>query len=439
MTHEVAEHLEAVAPLLAVFHGACAALNFGASWHAWRRRRRRGRAIAWFVAAGVFLVLAGCSVVGRPPQMPGVAKTAIDAVLGPGTLFLGACALLAIVYWARRWPAAPPVAIGALDAALLVFGLSLADPVFAAVVARPDHVPIVAMVFLLGFCTWAAVYQAVENDRRMAAGDGPVETTYSDKVLVWPDLVCIELTALLLTSALLIAWSLLLAAPLEEPANPAVTPNPSKAPWYFLGLQELLVYADAWYVGFVVPCLIILGLMAIPYLDVNPKGNGYYTIGQRRKEYVVFLFGFLILWILPILVGTFMRGPDWGFYGLYEPRDSQEVVVQTNVTLSEVFWGRWLNRPLPQVDRQAGAWLRTALVVWRELPGVVFVVVYFAALPPLLGRTWLKSARCAMGRCRYWVMALLLLLMLTLPLKMILRWTFSLNYLISIPELQLNF
>ncbi len=438
MTHEIAEHLEAAAPLLGVFHAACAALNLGAGWYAWRRRQHWGQAIVWLVVAMLFLVVAGFSLAGRPPQMPGAAKAAIDAALGPGTLFLGACALLAALYWGRTILAARPVAMGALNGALLWFGLSLADPVFAAIVAKPDHVPIVAMIFLLGFLTWAATYQAVENDRLLAAGDGPEEKAYSDKVLVWPDLVYVELIAVVLASALLIAWSLLLAAPLEEPANPAVTPNPSKAPWYFLGLQELLVYADAWYVGFVIPCLIIFGLMAIPYLDVTAKGSGYYTIAQRRREYLVFLFGFLILWVLPILVGTFMRGPNWSFYGLYEPRDPDKIVTQVNVTLSEYFWVRGLRRPLPEVAPAAGAWLRAGGILWRELPGMVFLTVYFAALPPLLGRTWLKSARCVMGRCRYWITVWLLLLMLTLPLKMILRWTLNLSYLVSIPEWQFN-
>ena len=72
-----------------------------------------------------------------------------------------------------------------------------------------------------------------------------------DKVLVWPDLVYIEFISLILFMVFLIVWSILVAAPLEEPANPASTPNPSKAPWYFLGLQEMLVYFDPWLAGIV--------------------------------------------------------------------------------------------------------------------------------------------------------------------------------------------
>ena len=81
---------------------------------------------------------------------------------------------------------------------------------------------------------------------------------------------------------LLLVWSLLVDAPLEEPANPTRTPNPSKAPWYFLGLQEMLVFFDPWHAGVVLPTFIIIGLMVIPYIDINPHGNGYYTFDRAQ-------------------------------------------------------------------------------------------------------------------------------------------------------------
>ena len=98
-------------------------------------------------------------------------------------------------------------------------------------------------------------------------------------------------------------------APLEEPANPTDSPNPSKAPWYFLGLQEMLVYYDPWLAGVVLPSLIIVGLMAIPYIDTNPKGNGYFTFRERKWEITIFLSGFVVLWCTLIALGTFLRGP----------------------------------------------------------------------------------------------------------------------------------
>ncbi len=104
----------------------------------------------------------------------------------------------------------------------------------------------------------------------------------SQKTWVWPDLLYIEFIALILCSIVLILWAIYLRAPLEQPANPSATPNPSKAPWYFLGLQEMLVYYDPWYAGVVLPSIIVLGLCAIPYIDINPKGNGYYTFSERK-------------------------------------------------------------------------------------------------------------------------------------------------------------
>ena len=90
--------------------------------------------------------------------------------------------------------------------------------------------------------------------------------------------------AALLITAFTLIFSIFVNAPLLELANFNETPNPSKAPWYFLGLQEMLVYFDPWYAGVVLPTLIVVGLMAIPYIDTNPKGNGYYTFAERRHE-----------------------------------------------------------------------------------------------------------------------------------------------------------
>jgi hypothetical protein len=295
------------------------------------------------------------------------------------------------------------------------------------------------MVFLLGFFTWLGAAQAVENDRRLQRGQDPTEKNYAEKTLVWPDLVYIELICMVALSAVLIVWSLVLRAPLEQPANPVVTPNPSKAPWYFLGLQEMLVFFDPSIAGVILPGLIILGLAAIPYLDFSPKHSGYYSIAPRRRAYVVFMFGFLQLWILLILVGTFMRGPNWNFFGLYEPRDPHKVLALNNVKLSEYLWVMGQGRDMPQAPPDSGRMARFAWILWREIAGVALLVVYFVGVPVVLARTSLKRLAGAMGKARYAVMILLLLMMLALPLKMLLRWTCNLSYLVSMPEYYFNF
>ena len=144
-------------------------------------------------------------------------------------------------------------------------------------------------------------------------GDAPEK-----KMEVWPNLVVREYIGAVLMLVFLIAWSVLQNAPLEEIANAGVTPNPSKAPWYFLGLQELLVYFDPWLAGVVLPGVIAMGLMAIPYVDPDAKlGVGYYSVKERPFANTVFLFG-VGLWFVLIFIGTFLRGPNWSWYWPWE-------------------------------------------------------------------------------------------------------------------------
>ena len=167
----------------------------------------------------------------------------------------------------------------------------------------------------------------VEVPIKKAIGPG------DDKVHTWPHLVRGEFLCSIVMTLLLLVWSLLVDAPLEEPANPARTPNPSKAPWYFLGLQEMLVFFDPWHAGVVLPSFIIVGLMVIPYIDINPKGNGYYCWKDRKWELITFILGFHILWVSLIIIGTFLRGPGWNWFWFWEKWDPHKVESLTNVDL----------------------------------------------------------------------------------------------------------
>ncbi|PYQ37775.1 MAG: cytochrome C [Acidobacteria bacterium] len=322
------------------------------------------------------------------------------------------------------------------------------DPNFALIVKKPDNVPIVAMLFLVGFFLWLSMAQAYDNDDRIAAGQPPKEASdgEAEKTWVWPDLVYTELLAMVIGMIILVVWSLLLKAPIEEPANPARTPNPSKAPWYFLGLQEMLVYFDPWLAGVVFPSLIIVGLMAIPYIDTNPKGNGYFTFKERKVEITLFLFGFLILWVLLVTLGTFLRGPNWNFFGPYEYWDLHKLLALNNVNLSEYFWVKLLHMKLP--SGTIGKFV-------RELPGILIVVFYIGILPGILAmtrKTWtfkvgsrtfsmtfgLRKYFEKLGPWRFSIFVMLLLCMIALPIKMVLRWTLNLKYIISLPEIFFN-
>ena len=356
----------------------------------------------------------------------GFIKGIVNYVLDPKYFLVGAVALLCLLLWKREKIASNTVGYGVLGALLAFFVFGTFDPNFRLIVTKPDNVPIVGLIFLLVFFVWYSIREAVLNDRRIDAGLGPIEKDESDRVWVWPDLVYTELISLIVCSVVLIVWSILLKAPLEQPANPANTPNPSKAPWYFLGLQEMLVYFDPWLAGVVLPGLIIVGLICIPYVDKNPKGNGYYTFKERKAEISIFLFGFAVLWVSLIVLGTCLRGPNWNFFGPFEFWDIHKLEALTNVNLSEYFWVRMLRVAMPQF------WLI------REAPGILLVLFYVFALPVILGKTIFKVFYEKLGGPRYYVSAFLFLSMMSLPAKMLSRWIFNLKYVVNIGEYFFN-
>ena len=163
-----------------------------------------------------------------------------------------------------------------------------------AIVSQPDNIPIVALAILVPFYAWLGLRQARATDRLIEQLEAspelakthhrkiyPFRPGWARELQVWPYLLRIEFLAAVIVTLVLMVWSITLNAPLEEPANPNHTMNPAKAPWYFVGLQEMLVYFDPWFAGVVLPTLIVVGLMVFPYIDTNPLGVGYYTIRQR--------------------------------------------------------------------------------------------------------------------------------------------------------------
>ncbi len=307
----------------------------------------------------------------------------------------------------------------------MIFGAT--DTNFKLVMLKPDNVPIVGLLYMAAFFLWLSMKQASENDQRLEL-DEPVDEHDSsgEKVLVWPDLVYTELIAMILFSVLLIVWSLGLSAPLEEAANPTLSPNPAKAPWYFLGLQEILVYFDPWIAGVVLPTLMLLGLMVIPYIDDNPRGAGYFSFRERKMAVSLFLYCWLVLWIFLIMVGTFLRGPNWNFFGPFEFWDVHKLVPLNNINLSEYVYLIGLKTGLP------------SNILLREFLGIILVGAYFLVLPPLLAKTALKNHYRRLGVLRYSVFIMLVLVMLSMPIKMYLRWAFNLKYLVAIPEFFFN-
>jgi hypothetical protein len=299
------------------------------------------------------------------------------------------------------------------------------------ITSAPDNVPIVLMLFLMPFYTWYAFKQAFANDRLIARLEADPELakthhrktqdyhkSWDQTVHVWPYLLKIEFLAAIIVTLILVVWSICLDAPLEEPANPNLTMNPSKAPWYFLGLQEMLVYFDPWIAGVVLPSIILIGLMAIPYIDVNPRGNGYYTYKQRKFSIWMFAIGYLILWLVLIVIGTFIRGPGWMWFWPGETWDHHRIVHSLNVDLHELIG------------------LRDASMLVKSAFGLGVVGAYMVA-GQILTLNLLKKHAAEMVKALHPVQlhitAALTVMMFGLPLKIAARLMFNIKYVCVTP------
>ncbi len=135
-----------------------------------------------------------------------------------------------------------------------------------------------------------------------------VERRQEDKINVWPHLMAEEFVSLLVITAVLMLMSTFMDAPSRELANPSLTPNPSKAPWYFLGLQELLRYFHPMVAGVTIPGLGLFALMAVPYVDKNPSMRP-----DRRKLAIMTFTMFVMFWAILVLAGSFFRGPGFNW------------------------------------------------------------------------------------------------------------------------------
>ncbi|HLT16895.1 MAG TPA: menaquinol-cytochrome c reductase cytochrome b subunit [Acidimicrobiales bacterium] len=135
-----------------------------------------------------------------------------------------------------------------------------------------------------------------------------VKATPQDKVHVWPHLLVVEFVAALAVTAFLLVFSTFVNAPLLELANYNLTPNPSKAPWYFLGLQELLKWFHPMVAGVLLPGMALVALILAPYTDRNPSNK------PEDRKFALSLFTlFLMYWAVLVIIGTFFRGPGFNF------------------------------------------------------------------------------------------------------------------------------
>ncbi len=313
---------------------------------------------------------------------------------------------------------------------------------------RADNIPILILLGMLAFYFWLSFKQAFRNDRIITRLEKnpelakvhhrkwePYHRSWPKKLHVWPYLLRIEFAGALFTFAFLMVWSILIQAPLEEPSNPAFTPNPSKAPWYFLGLQELLVYFDPWIAGVILPGVIVVGLMAIPYIDPNPYGNGYYTWKQRKFSITTFLIGFVVIWVGTVFLGTYMRGPGWFIFWPWQRWDPHLVEHALNKDLNQFFG---IDNAPPYWVSGSTFWESIQLNVFH--PATIFGLIAFAVIFGLMvvGSWWFMwkfkhDRHIRMSFLQKMVLHNLHAGMWFVILKMILRLFFTVKYITVVP------
>lgn len=140
-----------------------------------------------------------------------------------------------------------------------------------------------------------------------------IEKGPDNTVTSWPHLLFREIILFMFVLIVLFIISILFNAPLEEQANPSNTPNPAKAPWYFLGLQEMLSWAPPFWGGIFVPTMVVIILILAPYFDRSQKGVGVWFAPERKTANLLFTI-FLVLAVGLIVIGEFFRGPNWQLF-----------------------------------------------------------------------------------------------------------------------------
>jgi hypothetical protein len=217
---------------------------------------------------------------------------------------------------------------------------------------------------------------------------------------VYPGFLFKEFLAGLACLLVLALLGLLVEAPLDVPADPDFTPNPAKAPWYFLGIQELLVYFDPWLAGVVIPFLIVLGLILIPLLDTNPGIAGCYSFRRRIWATLPFTVGVLFLVLLTVMSAWF-RGSNWDWYWPWEDWD--------------------MARPLRHGFSSLPGWLGLSLISIYYLLGLLLPYTFWS----IRFEKW--------GRVRYTVYFFLVLTMTAVAIKVLLRLLLNISYILQTP------
>ena len=358
--------------------------------------------------------------------------TLVVFVLGTRTRFL----------WRR------PAGVVWLLLAAALLAVATADPLFRQRLLNPRHFPVVIWVL----CTLGALWLVLHRARR----ERTLPPHHPDAA--WRGPSRFEWTAATITGLLLMAAALYLETPLGPPGPDTLLPAPAgqalleppetipedystdvaRKPWFTRAWQEAGFYFDPWMARFLFPMLLLIGLLALPWLDPDPDEEAPSTsastisFGSRERRLLIFLASTLFLVLLPMVVATYLRGPSWNVLSPFEIWQASPATTAP-VALSERFWCDALGRSAPP-----------AFWLIREFPGLAFLCFYLIILPRQLPR-W-KATRGifdrylrSVGPWRYRLAATLGLLLLAVPLKMYSRWLLDVSYWLHLPEIAFNF
>jgi hypothetical protein len=276
---------------------------------------------------------------------------------------------------------------------------------------EPDAVALLLLVALVALTLAVGL---VAGRRREARPDTEEQQAaeLGQLVSTWPSLLRLELLAAMVTMLVVTWWAIGLQVPLGPQADPSITPTVAKAPWFFIGIQEMLQYFDAWLAGVILPLLSVVGLCALPYLDVSDAGSGRYTWRNRPLALAV-IVGLLLIWLVPALVGQLWRGENWELAAAWRSIPPTQL------------------KPAPlEASRLSLAGALGLHGALEHVVGCVACLGPFAALALLGPRLARGRPRLEeMGRGRVFFAGALVLVMLGVLVKVALHVTLGLHYL----------
>ena len=253
-------------------------------------------------------------------------KTILDHLASPPWLF----GLALVIFLAGRGSKRPwSTGGGVLLLALAVgfWALGLSDENFRRLVLDPARLPVAVLLQSSAVLLWFEMSRLRRGEAELASSNAG----FSNR----------DLAAGTVVVLLVVGCALIYPASLGPMADPGSKPELVRVPWFFLGLQELDHYFDPWVPYLALPLLFLAGLLAMPFLEPGERTPG-------RGTRALFLFAWLLLWLGPMAVAAFLRGPHWNAFGLFEPWDASRPAPTPPLDLAEVFWGRWLHGPQPE-------------------------------------------------------------------------------------------